>query len=197
VPVHLEELAGSRVVAGFPCLLDRVCARRFLLQWWDFFIFSKAVESLFGKGGKQVTDCDLLNRPAPGGPFAPEHFRPLPARSAPTGFTVAARGFTVAARGFTVAARGFTVAARGFTVAARGFELSVRTGAFRCKAHVCRIWKQKSFVTGLAPIRSPASKPEKDALQETSSVRTPHITAATSRAKSLSHKFTLRAERAL
>ena len=176
VPVHLEELAGSRVVAGFPCLLDRVCARRFLLQWWDFFIFSKAVESLFGKGGKQVTDCDLLNRPAPGGPFAPEHFRPLPARSAPTGFTVAARGFTVAAR---------------------GFELSVRTGAFRCKAHVCRIWKQKSFVTGLAPIRSPASKPEKDALQETSSVRTPHITAATSRAKSLSHKFTLRAERAL
>ena len=190
MPVHLEELAGSRVVAGFPCLLDRVCARRFLLQWWDFFIFSKAVESLFGKGGKQVTDCDLLNRPAPGGPFAPEHFRPLPARSAPTGFTVAARGFTVAARGFTVAAR-------GFTVAARGFELSVRTGAFRCKAHVCRIWKQKSFVTGLAPIRSPASKPEKDALQETSSVRTPHITAATSRAKSLSHKFTLRAERAL
>jgi len=75
--------------------------------------------------------------------------------------------------------------------------LSVRTGAFRCKANVCRIWKQKSLVTGPAVIKSPASKPEKDAFQETSSVRTPHIRAATSRAKSLSHKFTLLAERAL
>jgi len=73
----------------------------------------------------------------------------------------------------------------------------VRTGAFRCKVHVCRIWKQKSFVTGAAAIKSPASKPGKDAFQETSSVRTPHISAATSRAKFLSHKFTLRAERAL
>jgi hypothetical protein len=56
---------------------------------------------------------------------------------------------------------------------------------------------KKSFVTRLAAIRSPASKPEKNALQETSSVRTPHISAATSWAKSLSHKCTLRAERAL